>query len=146
MIKIKLAKRSDCTGCMACVDSCSRSAISSIVEKDGHRYPIINYDLCVRCGVCMKKCPELSHFNYVEDIKALPYLSWAKDDKIRLRGASGGIFGAIAHMYWLKMDLFVDAQWMECVPNILSSTMCHNYQIFKDQSIYIVICLVYIEN
>lgn len=69
MIKIKLAKRSDCTGCMACVDSCSRSAISSIVEKDGHRYPIINYDLCVRCGVCMKKCPELSHFNYVEDIK-----------------------------------------------------------------------------
>ena len=116
MIKIKLAKRSDCTGCMACVDSCSRSAISSIVEKDGHRYPIINYDLCVRCGVCMKKCPELSHFNYVEDIN------------------------------WLKMDLFVDAQWMECVPNILSSTMCHNYQIFKDQSIYIVICLVYIEN
>ena len=57
MIKIKLAKRSDCTGCMACVDSCSRSAISSIVEKDGHRYPIINYDLCVRCGVCMKVLP-----------------------------------------------------------------------------------------
>ncbi|MDD7317917.1 MAG: Coenzyme F420 hydrogenase/dehydrogenase, beta subunit C-terminal domain [Prevotella sp.] len=98
---IKLASSKECTGCMACVDSCPHNVIMPVIKKDGHRYPEIDHLQCVSCGRCQKVCPVINHFDYCSDSKYKPLLAWAKDDNIRLRSTSGGIFAALA-TYVLK--------------------------------------------
>jgi len=44
----------NCKGCVAraCINSCRKDAISIINSK-----AVINYDKCVKCGLCMQACP-----------------------------------------------------------------------------------------
>ena len=96
-MKIQLASKSTCTGCLACVDSCNEKAIQGHIHKDGHLYPQIDHDLCVKCGRCMKVCPVISRYDYQNiEANSQPYAVWANDEKIRYNGASGGFFGALA--------------------------------------------------
>ena len=54
-----ITTESKCTGCMACVDSCNKSAI--FVENiGGLLYPKIDADKCVDCGLCKIVCPSLN--------------------------------------------------------------------------------------
>lgn len=56
--KIILYKRKeDCCGCYACYSSCVKKAISFMVDEEGFEYPIIDYNKCVKCGLCLKVCP-----------------------------------------------------------------------------------------
>ncbi len=97
MKKIDLAKKNKCTGCLVCVDVCSKQAISVVMASDGHRYPKINTDICVGCGACIKKCPVTNSFNYASDFESRPFLAWANDDNLRLKSSSGGIFASLAY-------------------------------------------------
>lgn len=36
------------------IKSCPKGAISQ--DSDG--YPVIDYSLCIGCGICVKKCPK----------------------------------------------------------------------------------------
>lgn len=96
MKKIKLAPKHACTGCMVCVDTCCHHAITTVIDKDGHRYPLIDSTKCVSCGLCQKKCPIISNFDYSQPCLYNPLLAWSNDDNIRLNSASGGIFGGLA--------------------------------------------------
>ena len=71
--KIKLASQHDCTGCLACLDSCNKGAISSYIRKDGHRYVHIDENVCVKCGRCQTVCPVLSSFNYKKEEVSTPF-------------------------------------------------------------------------
>lgn len=96
-MKIQLASRFECTGCMVCTDACTHKAIDIIIADDGHYYPQIEKSKCVGCGVCMKNCPIVSNFSYQRTDKgSKPYAAWAKDNKIRSKSSSGGAFAAIA--------------------------------------------------
>jgi len=52
--KLCAHSRNDKTGCNACIDVCSASAISS--ERDRQRI-LVNPNLCVGCGACTTVCP-----------------------------------------------------------------------------------------
>ncbi len=45
-----------CAGCGMCVWVCPEGGIK-IVEKEGKRRAVIDYDYCKGCLVCIKECP-----------------------------------------------------------------------------------------
>ena len=94
--KIKLASQHDCTGCLACLDSCNKGAISSYIRKDGHRYVHIDENVCVKCGRCQTVCPVLSSFNYKKEEVSTPFAAWNTNHIQRMKSTSGGVFSALA--------------------------------------------------
>ena len=54
---IKLADRSTCTGCNACVNSCKFGAIEKRTDEYGFIYPYIDNSKCKNCTGCVKSCP-----------------------------------------------------------------------------------------
>ena len=44
-----------CTGCGACVQLCSKKAVSLCENHEGFLYPKVDDKLCVNCGLCEKK-------------------------------------------------------------------------------------------
>jgi len=86
-----LCDSSICTGCMACLNVCTASAItvsdnidSFTAEIDGQK--------CVGCGLCSKVCPNLNLRPLRENIYCRQ--GWASDD-IRTNSSSGGAAAAI---------------------------------------------------
>lgn len=53
---ILLQKRQDCSGCCACAAVCAHHAIRMEQDGMGFRYPVIDEDACVHCGLCEKVC------------------------------------------------------------------------------------------
>ncbi len=49
--------RLDCTGCGACVQTCSHKALSMEEDKDGFLFPVIDNSKCTKCGLCESVCP-----------------------------------------------------------------------------------------
>ena len=49
--------RKECTGCMACVNSCPAGAISIVENEYGFVMPEISSEMCVECGACEEVCP-----------------------------------------------------------------------------------------
>ncbi len=86
----------DCTGCKMCKDVCPVGAISFETDAEGFWYPKVDYSKCIGCKKCLKTCPSLSdHINPIAKDPVV-YASWAKDDEIRLKSTSGGIFYVLA--------------------------------------------------
>lgn len=93
---MKLAKPSECTGCMACVDACGHKVLDAQVDKDGYYKIIVNSpDACVECGLCTAACPVLKAPEK-ERRSSVPYAAWSSNADARKNGASGGLFGAMA--------------------------------------------------
>lgn len=49
---IELANTKTCTGCSACMNACSKSAIVMAEDSEGFLQPRIDVDKCVECGLC----------------------------------------------------------------------------------------------
>ena len=86
--------------CNPCVDSCSRGAIS--MGDSINNIPVINFDLCNGCGLCVSNCPGLAIFLIditVEDNKALIGMPYEflplpeKDETVHLLNRAGEICG-----------------------------------------------------
>ncbi len=93
-----LANNHSCTGCLACVDVCHRHALSSCYNEEGHLTYKLNMESCVECGLCERTCPIISKFEYGTNIlsDSTPYAAWAKEDELRAKSTSGGVFAALA--------------------------------------------------
>lgn len=85
-----------CTGCMACIDSCSKNAIQ-IQDSLNSYNAVINTELCVSCGKCEKICQNNFPVALQKPQKWLQ--GWSKDEKIRQGGASGGVAMALAQTF-----------------------------------------------
>lgn len=82
----------DCTGCMVCVDICSKNAIR--IEDSLREYnAVIDENKCIQCNACHRICPQN---NPPIAEKTLYWREgWAKNKSIRASSSSGGAAAAI---------------------------------------------------
>ena len=92
-MEIKLPDNS-CTGCGACVQSCSFGAIEMHTGDDGFPYPVIDKDKCRECGQCMRSCHALEE-NTLRKPSSF-FAAQIKDRDQLSKSSSGGIFYAFA--------------------------------------------------
>lgn len=96
MYKKLMAKNLLCTGCGACINKCTNSAIEYTCKKeDGSLVATINEKKCISCNQCETVCPLLSKYRNRNDIANECYAVWA-NDSIRMLSSSGGIFSVLA--------------------------------------------------
>lgn len=90
-----IVSRSKCTGCKMCADVCPVQAIKYVTDGEGFWYPEIDTSKCINCHLCENICPQNEKF---ESRKEYPHIcaAWIKDDAIRLKSTSGGVFYALA--------------------------------------------------
>ncbi len=85
--------RDRCCGCQNCNIVCPTKAISFEVE-DGFKYPIVDDEKCVNCGLCTNNCPVAN--NTIDPNEPLRgYAAWNNNQKIRINSTSGGIYYAL---------------------------------------------------
>lgn len=91
---MEICKLSDCTGCWACINSCSHDAISMQEGKLGHLYPHVDSEKCIDCGLCSKVCP----VNYPQKVfkPKTVYAGWDKNEKEYNTSTSGGAASAFS--------------------------------------------------
>lgn len=63
---IKIEDKSKCCGCEACFNKCPKDAIKMVEDEEGFRYPVIDKDKCINCGLCEKVC---QYINQLDNIK-----------------------------------------------------------------------------
>ena len=83
-----------CYGCEACAQVCSKSAITMVEDEEGFRYPHIDEQLCIHCGLCRKVCPHaIPPERHQEDKYA--WGGYHRNATVRDDSTSGGAFSAI---------------------------------------------------
>lgn len=69
-----------------------------VQDEEGFYYPEMDEEKCISCGKCRQVCPAIKHGkNKDEVLKA--YACYNKDDKVREKSTSGGMFSAIAERF-----------------------------------------------
>ena len=56
MKHIQIDNKQDCCGCTACAAICPHDAITMSPDTLGFKYPKVDTDKCVDCGLCVKVC------------------------------------------------------------------------------------------
>lgn len=90
---IQLADKLNCTGCASCAQSCPHLAIEMQPDDEGFLQPVINNEICVECGLCIKRCPVLNPVKVSLHEQTVYALINYKD---RAVSSSGGAFSAFA--------------------------------------------------
>ncbi len=98
-------KKNECFGCEACIDVCSHRAITMKEDDEGFRYPEIDTEKCVNCGLCQRTCPAQS-LPEKNPANPLVFGGHIKDQNILNKSTSGGIFSALAET-WCKDGNYV---------------------------------------
>ena len=75
----QLASIKECTGCLACIDSCPTESLSKIINEEGHLFYNLNIETCIHCNKCVNSCPVVSNLKYSLEGKGTFYAAWAKD-------------------------------------------------------------------
>ena len=101
-----------CTGCMACKNICPKEAINIEISRDGFMYPQIDRDKCINCGLCKKVCPIINKLNNNENITEV-YGCKNKNEEIRMKSSSGGIFSLIAEQILNQNGIVFGARFNE---------------------------------
>lgn len=97
----EIVDKNKCSGCTACKNICPKGAINMVRGSDGFLYPEIDQSKCIDCGLCKKTCPVLNTSSNDSINKC--YVAYAKDEDIRFKSSSGGIFSLLAN-YILDND------------------------------------------
>lgn len=93
MNNISILSKEECCGCTACYASCPTKAITMQPDpEEGFLYPRVDEAKCIKCGKCLKVCKDVSLYQEEQKI----YACWSKDDSLRARSSSGGIFSMLA--------------------------------------------------
>ena len=107
-----------CSGCMACIEKCSKDAIS-IVDSIQAYNAVIDEKKCINCGVCKMVCPNKTQIKKIKPIEW--YQGWARE-KIRSRSSSGGAASAIIRLFiknggFVASCLFKDGEFVFEITN-----------------------------
>ena len=86
----------DCALCGACINACPVDAITLSKPYLDFCYPDIDVNRCIHCNKCEKACPILGEKSKPEDGFPIAFAARSKDDSVRMRSSSGGIFYELA--------------------------------------------------
>lgn len=91
---LKSGKKSECSGCTACMNICPKNAIQMIEDEEGFKYPQIDKQKCIDCGACYKICPNVKkdESNTIKEAYGVKH----KNEQERLTSRSGGVFIALS--------------------------------------------------
>lgn len=93
MIRIK--DKENCCGCSACAQACPKNCIQMKSDTEGFLYPQANQESCIECGLCERVCPIINYKPKTETVLSA-YAGYVKNESVRLKSSSGGLFTAIA--------------------------------------------------
>lgn len=91
---IQINEKENCCGCSACASICPKHCITMKDDIEGFLYPKVDDEECVNCHLCEKVCNELHPFEKREPRQVLAAIN--KNEKVRLKSSSGGIFYVLA--------------------------------------------------
>lgn len=96
--------KSECSGCTACQAICPHDAINMVPDSLGFKYPYINTENCINCGLCEKVCAFSEDYDKSLNLDSPEaYASRYKDINHILTSQSGAAFVAISD-YILERD------------------------------------------
>lgn len=91
-----VCKENQCVGCMACVEVCTKGAISIVDSKKAYNANI-DEEKCINCGACKCVCPNV---NPVKKNNPISWKQgWAIDETVRQMASSGGFATAISKAF-----------------------------------------------
>lgn len=91
---IEVNEKKDCMGCYACSNICPNSCLSMVSDNEGFCYPLVDFNKCLKCGLCNKVCPIIN--KKVVHNEPIAYACFNKKESVRTKSSSGGIFTLIA--------------------------------------------------
>lgn len=91
---IFVTNKTKCCGCTACAKVCPKRCIIMRQDKEGFRYPYVDTERCINCGLCDKSCPILNKREIKGKLNAVAVQNREKDTLYH--SAAGGAFSAIA--------------------------------------------------
>ena len=91
---ISILDKTHCCGCGACASACPKQCITMTEDNEGFLYPNVNEGICINCGLCEKVCNELHPYERRAPEQVLAAIN--KNEEIRLKSSSGGIFYILA--------------------------------------------------
>lgn len=94
---IEIDNKSKCSGCGTCSLICPQKCISMREDKEGFLYPVVDTSKCIRCNICVNRCPIVTP-NHETVIPQKGYLLQNLDENVRYESTSGGAFTAIASL------------------------------------------------
>lgn len=93
---IQILNKKDCISCFSCANKCPVEAISMLEDQEGFKYPAVDGQKCIECGLCNKVCPICNPPERKNLLNPNVYAAWSKSEQIRSDSTSGGIFSELA--------------------------------------------------
>lgn len=113
-----------CTGCGCCELICPVDAIRMTENDEGFRYPVIDKNKCINCGLCAKKCHAISEPG-IDANHSDVYYAINKNSEIRKASSSGGVFSALADSVLREGGLVAGAYFDESTKKVIHATTDH---------------------
>lgn len=117
-------KKEKCCCCAACRNICPTQAITINSDADGFKFPEINHDLCIECGLCNRVCA-FQNIPVSGNEPITTYVAINKNRDVLSSSASGGVFGALASIILEKNGVVFGCAYNEnmepehiCVDNL----------------------------
>ncbi len=107
-----LCSKESCTGCAACYNICPKHAIRMETDQEGFVRPFIDDKVCVECRKCETVCHVLQEKSFQTNRQKV-YAVKVKDDEVRERSSSGGLFSALAEAVLAKQGIVYGAAYDE---------------------------------
>lgn len=98
-MRLTLPNREQCTGCSACLNVCSHSAITMQNDGEGFLLPVVDNSKCVNCNLCINKCPIINKPIF-EEIPKIIYAAYNLNKEQHQKSASGGLFSTFANYFY----------------------------------------------
>lgn len=117
-IESKLKQKNlKCSGCTACFAICPKDAITMQADLEGFKYPVIDKNKCIDCGLCYNVCLLDKMCGNLEGDKT-SFACSAKDENFAKQSSSGGVFAILANMYIKEQAVIYgaafDDDWNVC--------------------------------
>lgn len=92
---ITINKKRNCYGCWACACACPTGCITMQPDDEGFLYPQIDEQRCIKCNKCSNVCPALNA-KPTETAAPQAYAAKNKNEDVRIKSTSGGVFSLLA--------------------------------------------------
>lgn len=100
-----------CTGCRTCEQLCPKHCISMEPDEEGFMVANIDENICVKCGLCMRHCPQIFSPIKITPIRVIG--ARYKNNDVLKESASGGVFVAMASRVLDKGGIVVGAAYLD---------------------------------